>query len=127
MQKLWVPSTVPSDKKILFAVQMAWPISKEQHWDAMLDKVVKLLDACSYQEAKDILEKSIEHLPELFTIPINYDRKYWSIGLMNSDTMSMSLNQIQWEKEFALTDEDEIRYFMDELEEQTLLSFIEKL
>lgn len=127
MQKLWMPSTVPSNKKVLLAVQIWRPISKQQHWDAMLDKVVKLFDACSYQEAKDILEMSVEHLPELITIPINFDRKYWPIALMNSDTMSMSLNQIQWEKELALTDEDEIRYLMDELEAQTLLSFVEYL
>ncbi|GAA4031992.1 hypothetical protein [Actimicrobium antarcticum] len=127
MKKVWAPRTVPEELQALLAVEASWPITPGQHQSLMESKVAKLFQEAGPVGARQALEMSEEHFPEMALIARNQSAKAWPEALMWSDSMQAMLSRIQWSKEGPLKSEALKLDLLDQMEEQSLQSLIESL
>jgi hypothetical protein len=93
----------------------------------MRSKIARLFEEAGPREARDALEMSPEHFPEMAMIASYQNRENWPDELMRSDTMGAMLARIKWEKEGPLKSEAVKLDLLEQMEEQSLRSLIESL
>lgn len=129
--RYWAPKSAPSNVKLILSVDRgtaaAQALDEATYRSLMAEKVARLVQEAG-PEAAEILEASVENLPDLAAIRANQPEASWPTALMDSDLMMQLLNKIQWPKETGprpmLPLPSEIK---SALREQTLRDLIESL
>ncbi len=133
--RYWAPRSVPSNLTMILAIdrgpggpdRRAIPLEWEYRLE-MADKVAKLFAAAG-DDARNALEMSAEHMPELWAIRQGEPEASWPAALMLSDAMVRLLGHIDWQQEASgdLPNPASAQEIRDELEEQSLWHLVEHL
>lgn len=134
-KRYWAPRSAPSNLTMILAIdrgpggpeRRAIPLESEYRLE-MAEKVAQLFAAAG-SDAANVLEMSIERMPEMWTIRDDEPEHDWPVAVMRSDAMERLLAHIDWAQEASgmlpcLSPPEEIR---EELEEQTLRQLVEYL
>lgn len=131
----WQPRTVDNHLQTTLAVKTSSNQVTEQTYREMLySKIARLLNQQDQRAedgedspSKEILQMSLEHLPEIYTIAEYEQRLSWADAILNSDTMGALTRQINWTQEKTEIQDNQQQAIMEAMEEETLMSFLEHL
>ena len=84
---------------------------------SLLQHLQRLVEA-DHQAAREALEMSQEHLPELWLIAQNQPSRQWGQSLTSSDSMHSLISQIDWSQPGSLHDQQALPQDLQSLLEQ---------
>lgn len=118
LTKYWIPSgdLTQGQAEALAVPTQTKPAEFSIYQHQLISKLQNLIDH-SKTEAKDALEMSIEHLPEMYQIAKDRFPKEWAVSMVYSDTMHNLISRIDWTKAGQVI----------ELEEQSLQKILEQM
>lgn len=132
-QYYWQPKTVNDHLKTTLAVTTSeGHVTQQTYRNHLYSKISWLLNQQDRlaengedSSTKEILQMSVEHLPEFYTIAEYEHRLNWADAILNSDTLGALTRQIDWMLESTEIQESQQQAIMEAMEEESLMSFLE--
>lgn len=93
---VWLPAgKMARNKRYALSVQVDRKPSYGQ-WQSLMAQHIQAFVDLDPQQARDLFRMSEEHLPEIWSIPMNYDTNTWGEALASSDTLHALSGLIDW-------------------------------